>query len=157
MQEVTYYSDGYIQVTSEWIKLGERSYRVGEVREVEVCTTQVDTLRDAPYFLVTAGAITTFGFYNLERFLPKAWESVLSIVLALGILMGLLGLAVLLRQMFKKSESLYVLRLGGTFGHASPYASDDERYVCRIASAIKLSLNHQHAGYPATLPAQLEA
>ncbi|MDQ3928283.1 MAG: hypothetical protein M3328_03945 [Chloroflexota bacterium] len=70
---------------------------------------------------------------------------------------GLAGFAILLSQMFRKSDYIYILKLTGTFGTTSPFASDDERYVEKIADALKLALSNRHVEAPSIEPVCAEA
>ncbi|HYP39640.1 MAG TPA: DUF6232 family protein [Chloroflexia bacterium] len=148
MTDFTYYADSSVQITSDWVKLGEKTYRVSDIKSAKVWSTQADPMRELPYFLLIAGSFTMFALNNFRSIFPRQWESMIPFVLAFGMIIGLAGFGILLAQMFRKSEYIYILRLTGTFGTTSPFASDDERYVQKIADAMQLALSNRQVEAP---------
>jgi hypothetical protein len=148
MTDITYYADSSVQITSDWVKLGEKTYRMSDIKSATVWSTQADPMRELPYFLLIAGSFTMFLLNNFRSVFPRDWEHILPFVLGFGMIIGLAGFAILLSQMFRKSDYIFILRLTGTFGTISPFASDDERYVQKIADAMKLALSNRQVEAP---------
>ena len=157
MPEITYYSDSAVQVSNEWVKLGGKIYSVSEIDSVKMRSAQSDATRELPYFLMIAGSITTFVLLNIQQILPNNWEEFVPRVLILGLLVGIAGLGLLLLQTFFKSDYLYAIKLSGTFGDALPFASDDQRYVQKIISAIKLAIDDQPQEVPSAARVTVDA
>jgi hypothetical protein len=150
MSGVLYYSDGFIEVTGEYAKFGGRAYSLSDVNSVKVWSAPTEPFRELPYFLIVAGSLTTFGLLNIRPSVQEDWESTVAMLFLLGVAIGLVGLAVLVIQMLWKTRCVYAVMLGGKFGTAVPYASDDERYVRRIATAIHLALRASPASVAST-------
>lgn len=150
MADMTYYSDSAVQVSSEWVKLGGKIYPVGEIESVKMRSAQSDATRELPYFLMIAGSIITFLLLNLQEIFPRDWEALLPRILMVGLGIGLAGLGILLLQTFRKQQYLYAIKLSGSFGHATPFASDDLRYVQKIISAINVAIQDLPQEMPAS-------
>src|SRR3712207_6337985 len=116
MTDVTYYADSSVQVTSDWVKLGEKTYRVSDIKSAKVWSTQADPIRELPYFFLIAGSFTMFVLNNFRTVFPSEWEHAVPFLLAFGMILGVTGFGILLAQMFRRSEYIYILRLRGTFG-----------------------------------------
>lgn len=141
MSETTYYADSTVRVTSEWIRLGEKIYSIADIKSAKIKCAQPDSLKEMPYFLMILGSITTFTLLNLKEIFPRAWEGVMPSILMMGVLVGLAGMAMLVAQMVLKPQCIYAIRLRGTFGNATPFASDDEQYVNKVLGAIKTAMS----------------
>jgi hypothetical protein len=141
MPEIVYYSDSFVRVTSEWVKLGDKTYRLADIRSLRVWSTQTEPLRELPYFLILAGSFTTFGLLNIQHIVSDNWQNVVLWLFWTGIAIGLAGLVVLLVQMLWKARCLYGITLIGSFGMTTPYASDDEQHVRQVAAAIHTALD----------------
>lgn len=157
MPDITYYSDSAVQVSSEWVKLGGKIFSVAEIDSVKMRSAQSDATRELPYFLMIAGSITTFVLLNVQQIFPRDWQTLMPRILMAGLVIGLLGLALLLLQTFLKSEYLYAVKLSGSFGHAIPFASDDQRYVHKIISAIEVAMSDQPQEMPVSAPITVDA
>ena len=152
MQEFVYYSDNSTKITDEWAKLGGKSFRIADLQSVVVCTTQTDSARNLPTFLIVAGSLLMFGVTNLQNFFPIEWEGLVPTAHMLGILIALAGLTILTIQMVLKSDYIYMVSMSGTFGNACPFASDDEQYVRKVAAALQTALKDRRAEVPAGAP-----
>jgi len=157
MPEITYYSDSAVQVSNEWVKLGGKIYSVAEINSVKMRSAQSDATREVPYFLMIAGSITTFVLLNIQQVFPKEWEALMPRILMLGLIIGLAGLGLLLLQTFLKSDYLYAIKLSGAFGDVIPFASDDQRYVHKIISAIEVAMSDQPKEMPVSAPITVDA
>lgn len=149
MQEYVYYSDNSTKITDEWARLGGKSFRLSDIQSVEVCSTQTDSSRNLPSFLVVAGSLLMFGVSNLQNFFPIGWDGLVPTTHLLGILIALAGITILIIQMLLKSDYIYMVSMRGTFGNACPFASDDELYVRKVAAAIQTALIARRADAPA--------
>jgi hypothetical protein len=114
---------------------------MADIKSVKVKCAQPDSLKEMPYFLMILGSITTFTLLNLKEIFPRAWEGVMPSILMVGVLIGLAGMAMLVAQMVMKPQCIYAIRLCGTFGKATPFASDDEQYVNKVIDAIKTAVS----------------
>jgi len=148
MPDTTYYSDSAVQVSNEWVKLGGKIYAVAEIESVKMRAAQSNAMRDVPYFLMIAGSMITFVLLNIREVFPNDWEVMMPRILMLGIIIGVSGLGLLLLQTFLKSDYLYAIKLTGSFGEVTPFASDDQRYVQKIISAIDLARTDQPQDIP---------
>lgn len=141
MSKITYYADSTVRVTSEWVRLGEKVYSVADIKSVKVKCAQPKSLRELPYFLMIVGSITTFTLLNVKHLFPRDWESILPGMLSLSAIIGFAGLVLLPAQAVLTPACIYAVRLRGSFGEASPFASDDEQYVSKVVDAIGTAIN----------------
>jgi len=148
MTDTTYYSDSAVQVSNEWVKLGGKIYAVAEIESVKMRAAQSNAMRDVPYFLMIAGSMITFVLLNIREVFPNDWEVMMPRILMLGIIIGVSGLGLLLLQTFLKSDYLYAIKLTGSFGEVTTFASHDQRYVQKIISAIDLARTDQPQDIP---------
>ena len=157
MAEITYYSDSSVQISSEWVKLGGKIYPVAEIDSVSMRSAQSDSSRDLPYFLMIAGSITTFVLLNAQQIFPNDWEVLVPRMLVVGLVLAVVGIAVLVVQSLLKKDYIYGVKLSGTFGDAIPFASDDPRYVQKIISAIEIAIMSQVQNLPVSAPIAADA
>jgi hypothetical protein len=150
VDEETYFVDNTIKITSEWVKLGGKSYPTAEITSVRMRSLHADTLRELPTFLVIAGSFLMFALINIHYVFPTGWEGVLQLGAVIGMLLSVAGLVMLVLNTLMKTQCLYVVQLSGNFGDIYPFASDDAVYVRSIVSAIRTALAGQlaQAGRP---------
>ena len=146
MEEETYFVDSTIKVTSDWVKLGGKSYSVADIASVRMRSLQADTLRELPTFLVIAGSILMFALLNLHYVFPVGWEQVVQLGAIVGMLLSIAGLVMLVLSLLLKTECIYVVQLKGTFGNACPFGSSDPTYVRAVVDAIRQALDEQRSG-----------
>ncbi len=151
MQERVYHSDNSTKINSEWARLGGKSYRLTDISSVKVCSTQTDRARNLPSILIVIGSLLMFSVINLQNVYPVEWDGFEPAAYALGILIALSGLTILVIQMVLKSEYIYMVNIEGTFGAACPFASDDEHYVRKVATALQTALQDRKV-QPASQP-----
>lgn len=141
MKELIYYSDTGIKITGEQAKLGGKSFNLSDITSVKVQTTQTDTARNLPSFLLVIGSLLMFGLTNLRAVIPAALENIAPMAVLAGMLLSMAGITILVIQMVLKTDYMYILSINGKFGGACPVASDDERYIRKLASALTTALN----------------
>ena len=157
MHEIVYHSDISTKITGETVKLGGKSYRLADISAVSVSAVQTDRARNVPAILIVLGSLLMFAVTNFQAVSPSTWEALLPIASVLGMLIAMAGLTVLIIQMALKTDHIFIVHLKGTFGSACPFASDDEQYVRKIASALRIALKEQQSGVsPASLPTTSE-
>jgi len=149
MQERIFYSDTGTRITSEYVRLGSKSFHISDISSVSVQTTQTDSARNLPSFLLVVGSLLMFGVTNMRGLLPADWENALPIAILAGMLISMSGLTVLVIQMFLKSDYLYILSINGLFGSVCPVASDDEKYIRKLASALTSAMQASREAFPA--------
>jgi hypothetical protein len=148
MQEIVHYSDSSTKITSESARLGGKSYRLADITSVNVLSTQTDRARNVPSFLIVVGSLLMFAVTNLQHFLPISWESAMPVASVLGMLIALAGLTIIIMQMVMKTDHIFIISIDGTFGSACPFASDDERYVRAIVTALRAALRESPVASP---------
>lgn len=154
MKELIYYSDTGTRITGEYARLGGKSFQLADISSISVQTTQTDSARNLPSFLLVVGSLLMFGVINMRNVFPADWENTMPIAILAGMLVSMAGLTVLIIQMFLKSDYVYILSINGAFGCVCPVASDDEKYVRKLATALRSALQESRES-PIAMPAPI--
>ena len=139
-EEITYYSDGVIQITNARAVLGGKSYAMANITSVGIWERPPDR---TPGVALTVGGLVT----GLCACCPALGTlgSHDSDVAGFGILfvvVGLLGLVMLIAgiAIAATAKPSYVMRLGSASGEIDALISKDLDYVQRIVDAVNKAI-----------------
>jgi hypothetical protein len=149
MEEVTYYADDDVSVTSEQVKLGDKIYPLADVKWVRLVWQprgwRIGSIR-IPTLLVTI--LIAFAAYSVaallfQEVLPTDSDSIVPYVLAAAV--GLITQVVITYRLQATGHYRYVLGISGTSGTDRSFSSPDVQYLTKIESTIKTALRDYDA------------
>jgi hypothetical protein len=129
---------GTVQITEEWVQLGSKTYLTSDIKSARMLSVWADPARDVAYATGSGGLILFLGAINVVngRFVSGGWAVAAAIVAVIGLLLSIVGMLVMMSQLLRGPNYVYIVSLRGSFGRETAYASPDRAHVEKIVSDI---------------------
>lgn len=137
MSEVVYYSDDAVQVTGEWVKLGDKTYRISDITAAQVSWGSAYRYR----WLMIVVALAWVAVWAVRLLLPEVGSTIPAFLSTL-LLLAWFGLVLL------GMRRTYRVWLMGSFGKVDVFSSRDRAYIQKIVDAINASVRKLDPGDP---------
>ena len=152
MAEDTHFSGCISRVTEEQVILGDKSYKIREIKSANLERVRTDSgLWWAASLLMVALLAFATGPFGANGYdLTRLERDILLAIMAIGLV------AAIFLINFKKPEFLYFIKLKGTFGAAKICPSWDKGHVQGNLETINMALARQSQNSTTTRATQTE-